>query len=239
MKINRENDLYFYRLILDNVLLATEDGEIYEISTNKQLNKKYKKNSYRRLSYKNKGIQAHRFIWMFFNGIIPKDIQINHINGKKYDNTISNLELVTNSQNIKHAYSTGLITISNELKQIRSVNQIGSNNVNAKLTDDQVIHIRQQYVNKVFTCEYIQKTYNLSRRAVENILLGRSYKNLPFISKHLSTKNKVSLSKEDIIEIRSLYRSKNYTQKEIGNLFNISRSTVKDIVNYYTHKDIN
>lgn len=55
-------------------------------------------------------ISAHRLIWEAVNGPIPDSREINHINGVKSDNRISNLELSTRSENIRHAYRTGLKT---------------------------------------------------------------------------------------------------------------------------------
>lgn len=51
---------------------------------------------------------AHRMIWESVHGPIPEGLQINHINGVKADNRIANLELVTPSENAKHAYRLGL-----------------------------------------------------------------------------------------------------------------------------------
>lgn len=47
---------------------------------------------------------AHRIVFMFYNGDIPEGIQVNHKNGIKHDNRLSNLELMTQSQNIRHAF---------------------------------------------------------------------------------------------------------------------------------------
>lgn len=51
---------------------------------------------------------VHRIIWESVHGPIPEGLYINHINGIKTDNRIANLELVTTSENHKHAYRIGL-----------------------------------------------------------------------------------------------------------------------------------
>lgn len=42
---------------------------------------------------------AHRLIWQYFNGDIPEDKIIDHINGVRDDNRIENLRLADRSQN--------------------------------------------------------------------------------------------------------------------------------------------
>lgn len=51
---------------------------------------------------------AHRIIWENLKGPIPDGLEINHINGKKDDNRLDNLELVTHKDNVRHAKRTGL-----------------------------------------------------------------------------------------------------------------------------------
>ena len=46
---------------------------------------------------------AHRMIWEAFNGPIPYDLQINHKDLDRANNTLSNLELMTHEENINHA----------------------------------------------------------------------------------------------------------------------------------------
>jgi hypothetical protein len=53
-------------------------------------------------------VKAHRLIWEMHNGAIPKGMHIDHINGVKNDNRISNLRLATMSQNLCNRTKTKL-----------------------------------------------------------------------------------------------------------------------------------
>ena len=55
------------------------------------------------LSNKYYNIFAHRIVWLFYKGLIPDGLQINHKNGIKDNNRPENLEVVTCQQNIIHA----------------------------------------------------------------------------------------------------------------------------------------
>ena len=59
-------------------------------------------------------ISVHRLVWEAVHGPIPIGMQINHINGIKKDNRIINLELVTGSENVTHAYRIGLMRADGE-----------------------------------------------------------------------------------------------------------------------------
>lgn len=61
---------------------------------------KIRKNGYRVVKLKNKPYPEHRLIWCLFNGSFPpKGLDIDHINHNRSDNRISNLRLLTRSQN--------------------------------------------------------------------------------------------------------------------------------------------
>lgn len=46
---------------------------------------------------------AHHIVWIYFNGQVPEGMEIDHRNRNKSDNSISNLRLVTKSQNAWNA----------------------------------------------------------------------------------------------------------------------------------------
>lgn len=65
-------------------------------------------------------------------GDIPNGLVINHKNGRKSDNRLENLEVVTYSENIKHAFRCLSAPVLR-----------GSRNGNAKLTESEVVDIRE------------------------------------------------------------------------------------------------
>lgn len=54
-----------------------------------------------------RGYYAHRLIAEAWIGSIPKDHEVNHIDGNKKNNKVTNLEIVTRSENIQHAFESG------------------------------------------------------------------------------------------------------------------------------------
>lgn len=109
--------------------------------------KKIKNQTYNRDGYKTsklckegkcRRLTIHRLVAKAF---IPNPeglSQVNHIDGNKDNNKVDNLEWVSPSGNIKHAYETGLITKDH---------LIGENNAISKLTWVEVRDIRKQLKN--------------------------------------------------------------------------------------------
>ena len=58
---------------------------------------------------KQKQVRLHRFIWECHKGEIPEGFVINHIDGNKINNKLSNLELVTPKENTQHAFANKLM----------------------------------------------------------------------------------------------------------------------------------
>lgn len=66
------------------------------------------KNGYLRVSINSKRYLVHRLVALTFIPNLENKRTINHINGIKTDNKITNLEWATDAENLKHALDTGL-----------------------------------------------------------------------------------------------------------------------------------
>ena len=73
----------------------------------------------------------HSLVMAAFIGPRPEGYQINHKDGNKANNHVSNLEYITPLENVRHAHRTGLSS------------QNGENNVRNKLTEENVHEIRR------------------------------------------------------------------------------------------------
>ena len=90
-------------------------GEIQNIDTGNFIKKKVKCDGYIRVSLMKKCggttyVQLHRVLMMAFCPVENMNqLQVNHIDGNKANNNLSNLEWVTPKENIRHAIQNGLM----------------------------------------------------------------------------------------------------------------------------------
>lgn len=57
---------------------------------------------YKRIKILGKHYSHHRIIWELFNGVIPDNMQIDHIDGDRSNNNIENLRLVLKDENSRN-----------------------------------------------------------------------------------------------------------------------------------------
>ncbi|MHB8096079.1 MAG: NUMOD4 domain-containing protein [Erysipelotrichaceae bacterium] len=89
--------------------------------------------------------------------------QVNHIDGIKTNDNVNNLEWCTASENLIHAYKTGL------------KNSHGENHSGHKLINEQILLIRN--TNNISNRE-IARLYNISPASVTNIKKHKSWNHL-------------------------------------------------------------
>lgn len=92
----------------DGEAFSCKDSDEYElVKTHMRGGGKTKGSPYKGISHLGKCYYLHRLIVETFIGSLDGK-EVNHINGDKYDNRVDNLEIVTGSENMLHAYKIGI-----------------------------------------------------------------------------------------------------------------------------------
>lgn len=113
---------------------------------------------------KYKTLRIHRLVAM---GFIPNPNnypEVNHKNGDKMKNDITNLEWCTGLENIQHAWKNGLI------KGLK-----GHENGRAKLDESKVKEIKEKYTGKRGEIASLAKEYNVSWSLIKFIVSNKNW----------------------------------------------------------------
>ena len=120
----------------------------------------------RRNDGKAMAVRIHRAVATAFLGLV-EGADVNHIDGDKTNNHVTNLEWCTRSENIKHAFRTGLSHVAG---------LPGAANGRAVLTEANVIEIRR--LKGSVSLEALAKRYGVSKSTVGMAQRGQTWKEL-------------------------------------------------------------
>jgi len=123
--------------------------------------------------------------------------QVNHKDGNKLNNSLDNLEWVTNKQNSEHAWKTGLIN-----------RQFGEKTSKAVLTNKDAIDI----INSNKTDKELANIYNVHSSTINNIKCGKNRSDITKVPRRFKEKVNVGV----VLKIFNSTNDDATTAKEYG-----------------------
>lgn len=116
---------------------------------------------------KQKRRSIHRLLAITFIPNPENKRCVNHIDCDRLNNDLSNLEWATYSENNSYAFKVG--------GQRKYIGEKHSQNI---LTEKDVLEIRKNYQKHKVTMPMLAKKYNVSRGAIQGVLLRKSWKHI-------------------------------------------------------------
>ena len=154
---------------------VTEDGRVYSKRTNKFLVQGTLHTGYKVISSRIGGrygkcicVRVHRMVAQAFIPNPDNKPSVNHKDGNKTNNHVSNLEWVTVSENNRHAWDTGLAS---------SEHCRGERNVQSVLTEDAVRFIRKNYIPRSRTngARALGRKFGVDKTSILRVISGESW----------------------------------------------------------------
>lgn len=160
-----------YSKIKEGLYQLSEDGRVYSNTTKKFMKTREDRDGYETITLKNSNngsssFGVHRLKLIVFKPIENmEEMQVNHIDGNKKNNSLENLEWVTVTENLKHAKDTGLNKC------------LGEGHHNASINESDVIEIIEMIKKNISAREICEK-FNCSKQVVSQIRNKRTWTHL-------------------------------------------------------------
>lgn len=110
--------------------------------------------------------RVHRLVASAFIPNPDNKLEVNHIDGDKSNNNVNNLEWCTKSENMRHAYKTGLMY------------KKGKRLLRHKLNISDVIEIKNMLKSGRFTQLEIATKYGVAKSTIGSINIGQRWKDV-------------------------------------------------------------
>jgi hypothetical protein len=170
------------------------------------------------------GYYTHRLVWETFQGGIPCDMEINHIDGDKKNNFIGNLEVVTPSENQIHAHKIGL-----------AKGQTGHRG--SGIDEGDIIRIFA-LSKKGITNKEISEIYKVSPSYISQIITGSAWQHLIRPSQYeYKRKNRMPLDQSVVMQIKRKLKN-GQSIKEISLECNVPITTISKIKQGKRHSSV-
>lgn len=284
--LDLDNELWFYDLIQKDEIKVYEDGlvtdkngkDIRQIPND--INKYIRIRRNDKILGKRRSIMVHRLVWIKFKGKVKDPLmQINHLDCNKQNNNLSNLELITRSENMKHAIRNELYSTQFPIKQVIEMrddfyinklskkeimeknnigrgtlegilrgnrySDIGHYDINEynklcirKLTNDEVIGIRDDYYINKLSKGKIMKKYNIPRTNMDYIIDGKTYSDLGHFDPNKIKNKKQKLTNEQVLTLRDEFYINKESKENLCKKYNLCISALNNILQGMTFTDL-
>lgn len=155
---------------------VSNTGKIFSKRTKKELKLHTNKNGYIVFATrfggrngKNKCLRVHILVANAFIDNIYNKPTVNHIDGDKKNNNVTNLEWATNSEQQLHAHSIGL-----------HINKKGQDVYNSKFTNEDIDYIRNVYTprHKDYSGHALARKFDVHHSTIMKIVNKKTYNNV-------------------------------------------------------------
>jgi predicted XRE-type DNA-binding protein len=223
-----------YEQYRDTDYLVSNYGRVKNLKTNLIL--KTNINRYARVVIYNNGlaknIAVHRMVAELFLENPENKPQVNHIDGDKLNNHVSNLEWCTQSENQQHAFDTGL-----------QISKKGEEHHNCKLTEADVLEIKELLESGEVSGPEIASLFDVNQQLVSKINKGHRWSHVtgwtPENRSHIVVdygKYLAKLKAEDIPIIRKKFEE-GWSDSLIAKAFHVHQGTINAIRRNKTWKN--
>ena len=143
---------------------VNEKGEVINTTTGYILKPKHLANNYCYVKLKNKNYLIHRLVATKYIPNPDNKPQVNHIDGNKDNNNVSNLEWVTAKENKVHAVKHNLVANGEKINL-------------SKLTEDDIRFIRA-HAKVDMKMKDLATKYNVSTKTIQNICQRKTWNHI-------------------------------------------------------------
>lgn len=169
--------------------------------------------------------KLHRLILETFVGPCPEGMECRHLNGNRDDNRLENIRWGTKKGNQKDRVRHG-------------TDPSGERNGEVKVTEAQVLEIREKYATGNYSCGALGKEYGLSKAQAYRIVTGVSWKNTGGCKGIIGNSGeRVYCAKLNENAVRAI-RSSNESNADLARQYGASSGAIRNIRIGKTWKDV-